>query len=382
MKLLAASVIFIAFSAQALPVVSNPAPAIQRHNGQNLVKAKSLFGPEDEGSTTYPQPDGPKEPTAPSNDPIILPNVDPLPGDTERLINKNPPPRHPVRPPAPGQLPVPQPMPMPMPPAPSAPATPFSGVQPLDEVIGVHHIREEMEKRGVSDDQAYFIKASAPQVFIHINKATQTIQIWAPETAGLPGGSIVRLVSTGGGLKHPVDPQTQKPDKPYCADYETPNVTNLWIPAIEGQTMFKGKTSNRFLTAKGDGVAMPNAIHVRGGIYLHEVPSGRNADGVLYSDLLGYNVSGGCIRLDAELSQWLWDEMLAYGGAELTIYGDNPGQPQCYVDQYGVARAAGQKPASPAVRPQPRQEAQPPLLERRVRPRDPVTRFFDRLFGA
>lgn len=154
------------------------------------------------------------------------------------------------------------------------------------------------------------LRARADQfVYVTIDKTAQTITIRAPETAGLPGGEYVALVSTGGGWKHPVDPVTRQKDKPYCADDVTPNVRNMWIPAIDGQTMFYSKISNRFE------VAMDRAILVKDGIYLHQVIAGLEGG-------LGDNVSGGCVRLDSEVAPWLFEEMTIYGGIFLTIKGE------------------------------------------------------------
>lgn len=178
------------------------------------------------------------------------------------------------------------------------------------------------QNSALSAAPAPIIKSSP--VKVRINISTQQIEIIAPETKGYKNGIYPAKVSTGGGLKNPVDPTTGLPDTPYCADDVTPVVGPVVIPAIEGRTMFPNKRSNRFTTSEGQGVKMPNAIAVPGhpGIYLHAVPSG-------YEHLLGQNVSGGCIRLDPYLSKWLYDEMLAYGSIELTIIKPYPLPKKC-----------------------------------------------------
>jgi len=115
-------------------------------------------------------------------------------------------------------------------------------------------------------------------------------------------------VSTGGTLKQP----SNLVKRAYCAS--TP-LFNGFIPA--GGRMHRDYKSRTFQTEEGDGVAMPWAIHVTGGIFLHEVPGGA-------VDKLGENVSGGCVRLPKKTAEILFELMRKHGGIQLEIMGDNP----------------------------------------------------------
>ncbi|MBX3021966.1 MAG: L,D-transpeptidase [Bdellovibrionales bacterium] len=306
----------MALKAEAFPINTGQMGAVKSLSGQNFSTVES-----------EPQPEGPKEDsTGDRKYPSILPNVDPYPGNTDGTLNRNPKQPHPLNPSAPVYPPLP---PIPgVPRSQPAPTRMDPRVEiPLDEFIGVGQLSEEMDADGLGNDAVYLYRVSNPEVFVVIDKDTQTITVRSPETeATQQSGEVTRYVSTGGGWKNPVDPTSGQPDEPYCADNVTPNVTNLFIPATEGQTLFKNKRSNRFTSANGVGVAMPYAIHVigHGGIFLHQVPSGKMADGRRYSDLLGDNVSGGCIRLDAEMAPWLYDLAKKHGGIQLTIQGTSP----------------------------------------------------------
>jgi len=114
-------------------------------------------------------------------------------------------------------------------------------------------------------------------------------------------------VSTGGGLKIPSPGPDGKAKDPYYAC--TPEMKEKIITGFEPSefagradckpedvrsrsTMFIGDTyrSNTFTTEDGQGVVMPNALRVSGGIFIHRVPPS-------YRQLIGRNVSGECIRV-------------------------------------------------------------------------------------
>lgn len=183
-----------------------------------------------------------------------------------------------------------------------------------------------------------------PKVFVVIDKSItnvkpyQNIQIQVLDQTGrqIPIGNYVDKVSTGGGFKNPTGIANKAP---YCASTPVVPKSNIvdkanqvyltadhpefkfqFIPALlKGPriTMEKIHYSRTFEDDNGDQIPMPYAIHVTGGIYLHEVPPS-------YKDLLGYAVSGGCVRLHPQTARLLWDLMLQYGGIHLAISGQNP----------------------------------------------------------
>ena len=183
-----------------------------------------------------------------------------------------------------------------------------------------------------------------PKVFVLIDKSItaqkpyQNIQIQVVNQDGslIPIGKYVDKVSTGGGFKNPTGVANKAP---YCASTPVVPKANIvdkkaklylaadhpgfqyqFIPALTSGpriTMERVHYSRTFEDDSGEPIPMPNAIHVTGGIYLHEVPPA-------YVDLLGYAVSGGCVRLHKTASNLLWDLAIRYGGIHLAITGQNP----------------------------------------------------------
>lgn len=142
---------------------------------------------------------------------------------------------------------------------------------------------------------------------VFIDKTTQTI------TVTLDDRIIMQdKVSTGGTLKSPNNPKNPKP--PRCAN--TPEY-KMYIPA-NNSTMFPVWKSNTYVNSETfEPVAMPFAIHIEAGFFLHQVPPGMEK-------YLGYAVSGGCIRLPAKVAPALYNLMKQYGGINLEISGANP----------------------------------------------------------
>lgn len=295
------------------------------------------------------------------------------------------------------------------------PLAPQNGaaVLPPDEEIGIEGLQMLEKVEGVDPDQAFFtpvsINPNKPHVFVDIS--TQTMKITAPEFGD---GAVLRAISTGGGVKHPKNPITKEDAPAACADLKTPtNINALWIPAKEdssdpNRTMFYDDKISTIYDS-----LMRRAIRVVGhaGIYLHEVPAGNVRPGVKYSDLLGDNVSGGCVRMDAEIADWLFLEMRHYEGIYLTIQGRlSEAQRKCKTDEYGRVMVKNKKgeyilykdprPNAPpsghapgqgtqdlpqteprVSRPAPPRTA-PPAHPRPTQSEDPLTKFFKGLFGG
>lgn len=178
---------------------------------------------------------------------------------------------------------------------------------------------------GISLDAA---PAGAGHPEVSVDKYTQTISI----SAGALNTPWVRKVSTGGGLKIPNgEKAVAAGKKPYCAS--TPDIERKFIPAIQNgdnPTMERVHYSDTF-AHDGHGSEMPWAIRIEGGIFFHEAPGGKisfnTEEGpktVYNTHLLGHNVSGECVRLDAQTARLLYGLALKYGGINAAITGDDP----------------------------------------------------------
>lgn len=156
-------------------------------------------------------------------------------------------------------------------------------------------------------------------VKVYVNQQTQSVSIVTPDRPQ----ALQSIVSTGGGLKIP-NGKIKK--DPYCA--RTPKKDGLIVSAVtpemfEGtgctpeeirarSTVFKDYKTNTFTDKEGRPVPMPQAIRIIGGIFFHEVPPS-------YTNLLGHNVSGECIRLKPAVAKYLQAQIRKYGAIEVNI---------------------------------------------------------------
>lgn len=230
----------------------------------------------------------------------------------------------------------------------------------LDDLMTPDDLEDTMVRDGAIDDEdtprLWQINSSRPKVRAMISRSTQEILFTAPELQNLreitvpsrydnpndpkrplfgnrtydlsehlvrgPDGLIYfrAKVSTGGTLKQP----SNLVRAAYCAS--TP-VYNNFIPAAG--RMHRDYKSRTFVKDDGEGVAMPWAMHVTGGIFLHETPEAGLPN-------MGKNVSGGCVRLHQNTAEILYELMRKHGGMHLKISGDNP-RSECQVTPEVVA---------------------------------------------
>lgn len=206
-----------------------------------------------------------------------------------------------------------------------------------------------------------FAGVAQATMLVEVDRSTQTIKVKTPR------GDWEAKVSTGGGLKQPNG--VERLDKtPYCANDETPEMNQVYIKAAEsgpGRTMEKVHYSNAFSDQQGNKIPMPWAINLVGGIYFHEAPPA-------YVDLLGKNVSGGCIRLPPGRAEQFYKEMLEFGGITVTISGENPESKPG--DRSFCSKAMVEKAKYELARKQYEEQ-------RELRPEE-TSSFFDALFGG
>ncbi len=157
---------------------------------------------------------------------------------------------------------------------------------------------------------------------IYINQQTQTMTVNSPDFRE----PISFKISSGGGLKTP-DVRSGKP--PYCA--RTPEIKTRIITAFEPkdfagrrdctQDQIRGRStawagnsyrSSTFTNSDGSGVVMPNALRLMGGIFIHQVAPA-------YKNLLGYNVSGECIRVPGRVVAPAWIQHLPSSALDKSV---------------------------------------------------------------
>jgi hypothetical protein len=213
----------------------------------------------------------------------------------------------------------------------------------LDDLMTPDELEDTLLEEGLIADPDLPIihKISNPKVFAYVNRTTQEMLFTAPElasgqvtvssrVAGADGRGTFKdrtydvrgdtykdrdgtvwyraKVSTGGTLKEPGNLLKGA----YCAS--TP-LFNNFIPA-QGR-LFRDYKSGTFVSDTGEGAAMNWAIHVVGGIFLHEVPPTALTN-------MGKPVSGGCIRVYKKSIEILYGLVAKHGGLQLEIFGDNP----------------------------------------------------------
>lgn len=187
---------------------------------------------------------------------------------------------------------------------------------------------QDLLEMGIDSNQEGYAPGEESPLRVVIDKPTQTI------TVSLNGQTVIYdRVSTGGTLKSPNNPAN--PKAPRCGN--TPEF-DKYIPASP-QTMYPVWKSNTYVHADSlEPIAMPYAIHIYAGFFLHEVPPGMEKH-------LGTAVSGGCIRLPSKVARNLYALMKQHGGIHLVVQGQNPSPVNnlppynhiCKKDETGVA---------------------------------------------
>lgn len=190
----------------------------------------------------------------------------------------------------------------------AAPTTPTNGIAapPISAASSTGTGRGCLPPRPYKSKEETVLK-------IYVDQQRQVMTVQSPDFPT----PVEFPVSTGGGLKIPTAGPDGKPKDPYYAC--TPELKERVITGFEPSdfagradcspedvrfrsTMFFGDSyrSATFTTESGEGVVMPNALRVTGGIFIHKVPRA-------YKKLIGRNVSGECIRVPEwhEAPDWI-----------------------------------------------------------------------------
>lgn len=224
--------------------------------------------------------------------------------------------------------PVPVPAVRPVPVVPASSTAKSTGV-PFQATLG----------QGKCPDVIPHPDAKNTPVKVYVDQQSQKVVIQTPEQV------YHSKVSTGGGLKIP---NGELKKGPYCA--RTPKKEKLIVSAVtedmfagtgctpdeirSKSTVFSTYFTRTFTDSEGKPLPMPHAVRISGGIFFHEVPGA-------YANLLGYNVSGECVRLPPQMAKTLEGLIKKYGAIEVNITDPpevNPRAPN-YCDDRMVARA-------------------------------------------